>query len=241
MAASGDLSAYTQPALLGEQGLLWQSTVLSSGDNTVLRSIDDPFQTSSGIKVLHGNLGEAVIKISAVKPEYWVIEAPAVVFESQDEFLAAFQGGLLERDLVAVIRFQGPRANGMPELHKLTPSLGLLLDKGFKVALVTDGRMSGASGKVPAAIHLTPEALDGGPIALLRDGDLVRVDAVAGRLEVLIEAAEWARRQPAPYRPSVDADDTGRILFANFRANATSAAAGGTIFTALPVGVPPVV
>jgi phosphogluconate dehydratase len=240
MAPSGDLDAYTQPATLNEQGLHWQSAQLHSGDNTVLRTIDNPFQSSSGIKVLHGNLGEAVIKISAVKPEYWVVEAPAVVFDNQDEFLAAFQGGLLERDLVAVIRFQGPRANGMPELHKLTPSLGVLLDKGFKVALVTDGRMSGASGKVPAAIHLTPEALDGGPIALIKDGDLVRVDAVNGQLEVLVDAGVWALRQPAPFRPSIDADDTGRILFANFRANATSAAAGGTIFTALPVGSLPI-
>jgi len=238
--ADGDgLGAYTQVAELSEQGLQWRSGSGQSGDNTVLRSVDKPFQTSSGIKVLHGNLGEAVIKISAVKPEYWIVEAPAVVFDSQDEFLAAYQTGLLERDLIAVIRFQGPRANGMPELHKLTPSLGVLLDKGFKVALVTDGRMSGASGKIPAAIHLTPEALDGGPIALLRDGDRIRIDAMAGRLEVLVDAREWQGRAPALHRPSLDADDTGRVLFANFRAHVTSAANGATIFTALPVGEPP--
>jgi phosphogluconate dehydratase len=240
--ADGDgLGAYTQIAELSEQGLQWRPGPLQSGDNSVLRTIDNPFQASSGIKVLHGNLGEAVIKISAVKPEYWSVEAPALVFDSQDEFLAAYQTGLLERDFIAVIRFQGPRANGMPELHKLTPSLGVLLDKGFKVALVTDGRMSGASGKVPAAIHLTPEALDGGPIALLRDGDRIRVDAMAGRLEVLVDAQEWADRVPALYRPGLDADDTGRILFANFRTHVTSAANGATIFTALPVAEPPIV
>lgn len=242
MADSGDLAAYTQAAQLSDGvdshagNLQWRDAPIVSGDYTVLRSAAEPFYATSGIRVLHGNLGEAVIKVSAVKPEYWQIEAEAVVFDNQDEFLAAYQTGLLERDLIAVIRFQGPRANGMPELHKLTPSLSVLLDKGFKVALVTDGRMSGASGKVPAAIHLTPEALDGGPISLLRDGDRIRVDAIAGRLEVLVDEEQWRQRTPAPFQPHAGSDDNGRILFASFRAHVTSAANGATIFSALPVG-----
>jgi phosphogluconate dehydratase len=239
MADGGDLAAYTQVAELQDGALRLRADASGSGDHTVLRSMAEPFQATSGIRVLHGNLGEAVIKVSAVKPEYWTIEAEAAVFDSQDEFLAAYQGGLLERDLVAVIRFQGPRANGMPELHKLTPSLSVLLDRGFRVALVTDGRMSGASGKVPAAIHLTPEALDGGPIARLRDGDRLRVDAVEGRLEVLVDADEWRQRTPAPFRPHTDVDDNGRILFAGFRSHVTSAARGATIFSGLPVDMPP--
>ena len=235
MADGRDLTAYMQVAELRDGRLERRAVAPVSGDHTVLRPLAEPFQESSGIRVLHGNLGEAVIKVSAVKPEYWTIEAEAVVFDSQDEFLAAYQGGLLDRDLVAVVRFQGPHANGMPELHKLTPSLGVLLDRGFRVALVTDGRMSGASGQVPAAIHLTPEAFDGGPIAFLRDGDRIRVDAMTGQLQVLVDAAEWARREPAPYRPHADSDDTGRVLFANFRSHVTSAARGATIFSALPV------
>jgi phosphogluconate dehydratase len=241
MADGGDLNDYTQATELQDGKLRRSNGAPGSGDNTVLRSAAEPFQITSGIHVLHGNLGQAVIKVSAVKPEYWLIEAEAVVFDSQDEFLAAYQGGLLERDHVAVIRFQGPRANGMPELHKLTPALGVLLDRGFQVALVTDGRMSGASGKVPAAIHLTPEALDGGPIALLRDGDRIRVDAVQGLLEVLVDADEWRQRTPAPFHPHADCDDTGRILFAGFRAHVTSAARGATVFSGLPVDAPPAV
>lgn len=239
MADGGDLNAYTQFTELRDGELRRSAGAPGSGDHTVLRPMAEPFQASSGIHVLHGNLGEAVIKVSAVKPEYWLIEAEAVVFDSQDEFLAAYQGGMLERDHVAVIRFQGPRANGMPELHKLTPALGVLLDRGFRVALVTDGRMSGASGKVPAAIHLTPEALDGGPIALLRDGDRIRVDAVNGQLEVLVDAAEWRQRTPAPFQPHADSDDTGRVLFAGFRTHVTSAARGATVFSGLPVDTPP--
>jgi phosphogluconate dehydratase len=159
-----------------------------------------------------------VIKVSAVKPERHVIEAPAVCFDEQDDLIAAFKRGELERDLVAVVRFQGPKANGMPELHKLTSTLAVLQDRGFKVALVTDGRMSGASGKVPAAIHVTPEALDDGPLARVRDGDLVRVDAVAGRLEVLVDPDEWAAREPATADLSGRGRGVGRELFAPFRA-----------------------
>ena len=142
-----------------------------------MRPHAEPFSPNGGLKLLEGNLGRAVIKVSAVKPERWLIEAPALIFHEQAELEAAFKRGELERDFIAVVRFQGPRANGMPELHKLTPLLGVLQDKGFKVALVTDGRMSGASGKVPAAIHVTPEAAERGPLARLRDGDLMRLDA----------------------------------------------------------------
>ena len=233
MAPAGGLEAYTQSAVLNAAQLQWRESAKSSGDNSVLRSVANPFHADSGIKVLHGNLGEAVIKISAVKPEHWLIEQPAIVFDSQEQFLAAFQADKLNRDFVAVLRFQGPRANGMPELHKLTPALGVLLDKGYRVALVTDGRMSGASGKVPAAIHLTPEALDGGTLARIRDGDVLRIDAVAGKLDVLVAAVELAQRPCATHEPPADADDTGRILFGNFRRMVSAASAGATLFTDL--------
>jgi phosphogluconate dehydratase len=233
MAPSGDLHAYTQAAEVVDNRIEWRESAPVSGDYAVLRGVGNPFQVDSGIKMLHGNLGEAVIKISAVKPEHWIVEQPAIVFDSQEQFLDAFQTGALDRDFIAVLRFQGPRANGMPELHKLTPSLGVLLDKGFKLGLVTDGRMSGASGKVPAAIHLTPEALDGGVLAKICDGDTVRIDAVAGTLDVQLTAAELAQRQPAPYLPPIDADDTGRILFGNFRRMVSPATMGATLFTDL--------
>lgn len=235
MAPSGDLAAYTQHGEVVEGQLQWRESLPGSGDNSVLRAVNNPFQADSGIKMLQGNLGEAVMKISAVKPDHWVVEQPAVVFDSQQQFLDEFQAGVLDRDFVAVLRFQGPRANGMPELHRLTPSLGVLLDKGFKVALVTDGRMSGASGKVPAAIHLTPEGLDGGVLARICNGDIVRVDASAGTLDVLVDAAELAQRTPAPYLPGSDADDTGRILFGNFRRMVSPASMGATLFTDLLV------
>ena len=165
----------------------------------MLRGAEHPFQNTGGLRVLDGPLGRAVVKTSAVAPERHVIEAPARVFHSQEELHAAFKAGELFRDCVAVVRFQGPSANGMPELHKLMPPLGIAQDRGFKVALVTDGRLSGASGKVPAAIHVTPEAANGGPIAKIRDGDLIRLDAPNGRLEVLVDAAEWAARANASY------------------------------------------
>jgi phosphogluconate dehydratase len=181
------------------------------------------------LKLLTGNLGRAVIKTSAVPDDRHIVQAPARVFTSQEAMLAAFKAGELERDGVVVVRFQGPRANGMPELHKLTPALAVLQGRGFKVALVTDGRMSGASGKVPAAIHLSPEALAGGPIAKLRDGDIVRLDAVAGTLAALVDEAEWVRREAAD-RPADEAEvhehDLGRELFAGFRRNVSSAEEG---------------
>jgi phosphogluconate dehydratase len=230
MAPDGTLAAFAETPTLRDEQLSWQPVANGSGDNTVLRTMADPFQPDSGIKVLQGNLGEAVIKTSAVKPEYWTIEAPALVFDDQDVFLAAFEAGELNRDLIAVIRFQGPRANGMPELHKLTPSLGVLMDRGYKVALVTDGRMSGASGKIPAAIHLTPEAEEGGPIARIANGDLLRLDARAGTLNVLVDAVEFAARVPAICVRDDTANDRGRILFAGFRGLVSGAASGATVF-----------
>ncbi|WP_428002477.1 phosphogluconate dehydratase [Acidovorax sp.] len=197
----------------------------TSGDEAVLRPVAQPFSPTGGLRLLQGRLGRAVIKVSAVPEDRHIIEAPARVFDSQEELLAAFSAGEVQQDMVAVVRFQGPRANGMPELHKLTPPLAVLQNQGFKVALVTDGRMSGASGKVPAAIHVTPEALGGGPLAKVRDGDLVRVDAVAGTLDVLVDEAEWAARTPDECKAPV-ATGFGRELFANFRRHAGGAEQG---------------
>ena len=215
------------PVLVGGKAV-WQQTPAVSGDDMIIRKADNPFQATGGLAVLAGNIGQCVMKISAVKPAQRIIEAPAVVFEDQDDLLVAYKAGELERDFVAVIRFQGPKANGMPELHKLTPSLGVLQDKGFKVALVTDGRMSGASGKVPAAIHVTPEAANGGAIARVQNGDTVRVDAETGALEVLVNAAEFAARTPSngPVTPQT----FGRNLFESMRANVGPAGAGASIF-----------
>ena len=182
----------------------------------MLRPAANPFSADGGLKVLTGNIGRAVIKVSAVKAEHRVVEAPAVVFHDQNELLAAFKRGELEKDFVAVIRFQGPRANGMPELHKLTPPLGVLQERGFKVALVTDGRMSGASGKVPAAIHVSPEALLGGDIGKVRNGDLVRLDANTGELSILVDAAEWASREHVQIDLSANQHGVGRDLFCRF-------------------------
>jgi phosphogluconate dehydratase len=197
----------------------------TSGDLAVLRPVAKPFSPTGGLRLLQGRLGRAVIKVSAVPEDRHIIEAPARVFDSQEELLAAFSAGEVQQDMVAVVRFQGPRANGMPELHKLTPPLAVLQNQGFKVALVTDGRMSGASGKVPAAIHVTPEALGGGPLAKVRDGDMLRVDAVAGTLDVLVDEAEWAARTPEECKAPV-ATGFGRELFANFRRHAGGAEQG---------------
>ena len=191
-----------------------------------------PFSADGGLKVLGGNLGRAVIKVSAVKPQHLQIEAPVAVFDTQRQVLDTFKAGKLDRDVVVVVRNQGPRANGMPELHKLTPPLGVLQDKGFKVALVTDGRMSGASGKVPAAIHVTPEALPSpthpaGPLAYLRDGDVIRLCAHEGKLEVL---ADLSAREPA--MPPQAAAGMGREIFAMFRTMADGAEAGGSAMLA---------
>lgn len=216
----------TRPELV-DGALSWGEIPSESGDTDVLRPAKDPFAADGGLRMLDGNLGRSVIKVSAVAPERRVVEAPARVFDSQAALQQAFADGELDGDVVAVVRFQGPRANGMPELHKLTPALGVLQDRGHKVALVTDGRMSGASGKVPAAIHVSPEAAAGGPIARVRDGDTVRVDAESGTLEVL--AADLEQRAPAA--PTVDSSvGTGRELFAAFRASVGPAERGASVF-----------
>jgi len=189
----------------------------------------DPFSADGGLKLLRGNLGRSVIKISAVKSEHRVIEAPARVFDGQDEVLAAFKAGELARDVVVVVRYQGPRANGMPELHQLTPALASLQSKGFKVALVTDGRMSGASGTVPAAIHVSPECLHGGPLAKVRDGDMVRLDSIAGTLTAHVPEEVFAKRNvPTPVLAQNE-HGMGRDLFRMFRANAAAAEEGGGV------------
>ncbi|HEY4294740.1 phosphogluconate dehydratase [Luteibacter sp.] len=219
----------TQPSLDGA-ALVWKPVSKESGNRGVLRSIDEPFRQDGGLRMLKGNLGRGVIKVSSVPDDRMVVEAPAIVFDEQDDVKAAFDRGELNRDFIAVVRFQGPRARGMPELHKLTPTLSLLQDRGHRVALVTDGRMSGASGRVPAAIHVTPEAESGGPIARVRTGDLVRVDAVAGTIEVLIDAHEWAARTPDAADLTVHHSGMGRELFAMFRQSAVTADLGAGVF-----------
>jgi phosphogluconate dehydratase len=227
------LRQYAREPWLNNGKLEWRDSPAEPLDREIVRPASDPFSVDGGLKVLTGKLGRSVIKVAAVKPEYRFIEAPAIVFHGQDELLDAFKRGELERDFVAVIRFQGPRANGMPELHKLTPSLGILQERGFKVALITDGRMSGASGKVPAAIHMSPEAASGGPIALVHNGDIIRLDCEAGTLEILVDDDEWAQRTPADACLRNNAYGMGRELFAVFRSAATSAEEGATSF-ALP-------
>ncbi len=224
--ARGDLADYGRMPKLENDALMWDEQPTEPGNEAILRPVSNPFSADGGMKLLAGNLGRCIMKTSAVDPARCTIEAPARVFSDQDQVIKAFKAGELDRDVVVVVRFQGPRANGMPELHKLTPPLGVLQDKGFKVALVTDGRMSGASGKVPAAIHLSPEALGGGPIAKLRDGDIVRVCAVEGALEALVDPTEWAARDEATAPPPPY--DTGRELFALFRANSDLAEAGAS-------------
>ncbi|WP_121388351.1 phosphogluconate dehydratase, partial [Pseudomonas aeruginosa] len=196
--AGPGLRRYTREPFLEDGRLVWREGPERSLDEAILRPLDKPFSAEGGLRLMEGNLGRGVMKVSAVAPEHQVVEAPVRIFHDQASLAAAFKAGELERDLVAVVRFQGPRANGMPELHKLTPFLGVLQDRGFKVALVTDGRMSGASGKVPAAIHVSPEAIAGGPLARLRDGDRVRVDGVNGELRVLVDDAEWQARSLEP-------------------------------------------
>ncbi|HYC24944.1 MAG TPA: phosphogluconate dehydratase [Roseiarcus sp.] len=221
-----------EPGLDAAGQIVWRQSAAASGDPDVLREADRPFQRTGGLRVLEGPLGRAVIKTSAVAAERHVIEAPARVFHSQEELHFAFKAGELFRDVVAVVRFQGPSANGMPELHKLMPPLGVAQDRGFKVALVTDGRLSGASGKVPAAIHVTPEAAAGGPIAKIRNGDIVRLDAPAGRLEVLVEPREWAERTAEGHDLSAAHRGVGRELFAAFRTAVSRADQGASIFGA---------
>ncbi|WP_286876067.1 phosphogluconate dehydratase [Marinimicrobium sp. UBA4509] len=218
-----------EPFLEGDK-IEWRDAPEKSLDEDVLRPAGSAFSKTGGMALLKGNLGRCVIKVSAVKPENRKVKAPARVFYRQEDLQAAFKAGELDRDFVAVVRFQGPKANGMPELHKLTPPLGVLQDRGFKVALVTDGRMSGASGKIPAAIHLTPEALDGGPISLVRDGDMIELDADAGKLELLVSEEELASRQPEQTDISNSHYGMGRELFAPLRAEVGLAEEGATVF-----------
>jgi phosphogluconate dehydratase len=220
------LAAYTHEPWLSASGLAWRAAPQASGDTDVLRPMHDPFGADGGLKVLRGNLGRAVIKTSAVQPQHRVIEAPAAVFDDQESVIAAYKAGTLTRDCIVVVRYQGPRANGMPELHQLTPALSSLQSKGHKVALVTDGRMSGASGAVPAAIHMTPESLAGGPLGKVQDGDIVRLDSYAGTLEVRVPEATL-RSRIAP-RPDLthNAYGVGRELFATFRSVASDAETG---------------
>lgn len=220
------LHHYTREPWLDDGKLAWRDAPRDSLDENVLRPLSRPFAKDGGLRLLRGNLGRSVIKVSAVKPEHQIVEAPAIVFDSQEQVLAAYKRGELQRDFIAVVRFQGPRANGMPELHKLTPPLGVLQDAGFKVALVTDGRMSGASGKVPAAIHLTPECLAGGALGRVRTGDLLRLDAVSGQLEVLVASDEFDQRALAQADLSSNQTGMGRELFAGARSHATGAEQG---------------
>ncbi|NKJ41886.1 phosphogluconate dehydratase [Novosphingobium sp. SG720] len=218
-----------EPVMDGDT-LKWNPAPMKSSDDSMLRPVSAPFQPEGGLRLLQGNLGRGTIKLSAVDRSRWTIEAPARVFSDQNDVLKAFKAGELERDVVVVVRFQGPAANGMPELHKLTPPLGVLQDRGFRVALVTDGRMSGASGKVPAAIHVSPEAKLGGPLAKLRDGDVVRVCADTGRLEALVDADEWAAREEVA--APAEAMGVGRELFALMRHHSDPAERGGSAMLA---------
>ena len=216
------------PRLDDDGSVVWSGDVVQSSDTSVLATMTEPFAPEGGLRRLQGNLGECVIKVSAVDPAHYRISAPARVFSSQQALRDAFDAGDLDADMIAVVRFQGPAANGMPELHKLTPYLGVLQDRGYRVALVTDGRMSGASGKVPAAIHLTPEASAGGMLARVRDGDVITLDAEAGSLELQVDPAELAAREGV--EPPASASTLGRGLFGTMRTSVSDAANGASVF-----------
>ena len=225
--AGDGLSRYAQEPILSDGVLSWRDGPRQSQNDRILRPVSDPFQHNGGLRQLHGNLGHGMMKISAVAPERHVVEAPARVFHDQDSVKAAFKAGEFTSDTVIVVRFQGPRSNGMPELHGLTPTLAVLQDRGLKVALVTDGRMSGASGKVPSAIHVCPEAADGGPLARVRDGDVIRVDATNGQITCL--APDFDTRTPVTADLSGNGHGVGRELFAAFRANVGLASNGAGV------------
>ena len=212
---------------MSEGRLQWIAVQQASLDPSILKPVDSPFQETGGLVHLTGNLGEAVIKTSAVDAKWHVIEAPCVVFDKEEHVKTAFQAGELNRDVVVVVRGQGPKANGMPELHGLTPSLSVLQDEGYQVALVTDGRMSGASGKVPAAIHVSPEAKDGGPLSRIRTGDVIRLDALSGQLSVLVDQATFNARQTVPVPEPQHPSPWGRSLFSTLRHQAGPATLGG--------------
>ncbi|MEH6628034.1 MAG: phosphogluconate dehydratase [Motiliproteus sp.] len=223
------LKQYTEEPFLDGNKLVWRAGPETSLDLEVISAADNPFDSDGGLKLMQGNLGRGVIKTSAVKPEFRVVEAPAVVIHDQNQLEPMFLRGELDRDCVVIARFQGPRANGMPELHKMTPFLGVLQDRGFKVALVTDGRMSGASGKVPAAIHVTPEACQGGVLARVQDGDMIRLDSLTGQLDVLLSDEVLAARESVQADLSANQYGMGRELFAGMRQQATGAEQGASV------------
>ncbi|MEO0720891.1 MAG: phosphogluconate dehydratase [Pseudomonadota bacterium] len=234
---SGPIADYAKEPWLSPDGLAWRDAPETSGDLDILRPASDPFSADGGLRLMEGPLGRGVVKVSAVKPENRIVEAPARVFEDQHDLKKAFAAGELDGDFIAVVRFQGPAANGMPELHNLSPVLGALQDQGRKVALVTDGRMSGASGKVPSAIHIAPEGARGGPIAKVRDGDLIRLDAESGTLEIKVDPAEFDAREASVFRPNQSAQGLGRELFAGFRSTASGADSGGSVFDFFKAGL----
>ncbi|TRW97979.1 phosphogluconate dehydratase [Candidatus Methylobacter oryzae] len=222
------MSHYDQEPKLVDGQLIWEACPDASLDAEVISTVAKPFAAGGGLHVMHGNLGRGVSKVSAVAEKHQVVEAPAMVFDDQDDVVAAFKRGEMDKDVIVVLRFQGPKSNGMPELHKLTPSLGVLQDKGFKVGLVTDGRMSGASGKVPSAIHMCPECAEGGPLTRVRDGDMIQLNTQTGEVNVLVEAAEFAAREPAANSAKGHHFGMGRELFGAFRLGASSAETGAT-------------
>ena len=227
---AGPLSDYRQEPRLSGDEVVWHPAPATSGDLDILRPASDPFSKDGGLRLMHGPLGRGASKVSAVKPEHRSVEAPACVFDSQSAFKAAFEAGDLDRDVIVVVRFQGPAANGMPELHSLSPALGILQDRGHKVALVTDGRMSGASGKIPSAIHMAPEAANGGPIAKVRDGDILLLDTNTGEMTVKVSADEFAARAPSPFQPNQSHTGLGREMFGGFRSSVSGAEHGASIF-----------
>ena len=224
------LRAHCAEAKLIDGQVAWEPAPAASGDETVLRPASNAFTPDGGMRLVAGNLGRAIMKVSAVKLEHRVVQAPAIIFHSQDEFMRAYKAGQLDQDFIAVLRFQGPRANGMPELHALTPALANLQDAGRRVALVTDGRMSGASGKVPAAIHVSPEALMGGALGKVRNGDIIRLDGETGVLQALVDETEWAARGHEVADLSANQVGMGRELFSQFRAHISAAEDGATSF-----------
>ena len=222
------MNSYRQEPKLIDDKLIWEPVPDVSLDTDALGTVEKPFATGGGLHVMHGNLGRGISKLSAVSAEHQIVEAPAIVFDDQEDMLGAFKRGELEKDFVAVIRFQGPRSNGMPELHKLTPPLGVLQDKGYKVALVTDGRMSGASGKVPSVIHLCPECESGGPLAKVHNGDIISMNLQTGNINVLVDEAEFNARIPAPNSAKNHHYGMGREMFGRFRLGASSAETGAS-------------
>ncbi|WP_035614413.1 phosphogluconate dehydratase [Hyphomonas johnsonii] len=233
---AGPISGYDREPYLEDGAVVWRDAPAASADLDILRPASDPFSKDGGLRLMNGPLGRGVSKVSAVKPENRVVEAPAIVFESQAALKEAFAAGRLDRDFVAVVRFQGPAANGMPELHNMTPILGILQDRGYRVALVTDGRMSGASGKIPSAIHVSPEAARGGPLARVMDGDVIVFDSEKGTLDINVDPDTFAKRESAPFRPNESSTGLGREMFSYFRAMAGHADTGASQFSFLAGG-----